>query len=643
MTPLKDRIGMSNSAPAKVPSPSRGDGGRVVGPSCPRLAAVSLVALACGCLGFVQWAASAQSAPIVFRDAHVFDGIRVLPRATVVVLDGRIADVGAHAHAPLGAKAIDASGKTLLPGLIDAHTHVFGPEALRAALVLGVTTELDMFMITNTLAEIRKQQAEGNAGDMADLRSAGTLATAPGGHGTEYGISIPTLSAPGEAQAFVDARIAEGSDYIKIVYDDGKSWGITFPTLSPETLRAVIAAAHARKKLAVVHIATLQGAREAIGAGADGLVHAFVDRAPDADFGKFVASHHAFVVPTLTVLDSACGRHDGAALAADPTLASFLSRSSQAELGRAFPMRPGGATNYAAAEETIRQLKAARVPVLAGTDAPNPGTTHGASLHEELELLVKAGLTPVEALAAATSVPAERFGLDDRGAIAPGKRADLVLVEGDPTADIKATRRIVGVWKQGVAVEREAYHARIDKEQAAATRPAEAAAGFEGGWVSDFEEGKPSARFGAGWQVSTDSIRGGKSTASFRVVEPGAHESKGALLVEGEADAGLPYAWAGAMFYPGLSAMAAANLSSKKEISFWAKGDGRTYNVMLFAPSRNFIPLTRTFVAGAEWKEFKFTFAQFNDYDARDLAGLFIGAGLPAGKFAAQIDDVRFE
>ena len=95
----------------------------------------------------------------------------------------------------------------------------------------------------------------------------------------------------------------------------------------------------------------------------------------------------------------------------------------------------------------MRQLKAANVLILAVTDAPNPGTMHGASIHRELELLVQAGLTPLEALASATSVPAAIFGLADRGRIAPALRADLLLVQGDPTADIQATTiAMVHLW-----------------------------------------------------------------------------------------------------------------------------------------------------------------------------------------------------
>jgi imidazolonepropionase-like amidohydrolase len=118
---------------------------------------------------------------------------------------------------------------------------------------------------------------------------------------------------------------------------------------------------------------------------------------------------------------------------------------------------PLSALRFDAALATVAELHAAGVELMAGSDAPNPGTAHGASLHHELELLVRAGLTPTEALRAATATPARRFGLSDRGRIAPGQRADLLLVRGDPTADIRATRQIERVWKNGAPVQRQRY------------------------------------------------------------------------------------------------------------------------------------------------------------------------------------------
>ena len=268
--------------------------------------------------------------------------------------------MGPSLTAPAGAVTIDGRGKTLLPGLIDSHTHTFG-DASKTALIFGVTTELDMFSDAAAARTARAEQAAGKATDRADLFSAGTLVTVPKGHGTEYGMTIPTITEPDSAQAFVDARIAEGSDYIKLIYDDGHTYGMSLPTLRKETMRAVIAAAHKRGKLAVVHIGDLAGARDAIDAGADGLVHLFVDREPDAEFGKFVAAHHAFVTPTLTVLMSITGVGGGATLATDTRLTPFLSKSDRTVLAQGFPARPGTPPkSYEAAETSIKQLARGR-------------------------------------------------------------------------------------------------------------------------------------------------------------------------------------------------------------------------------------------------------------------------------------------
>ncbi len=576
-----------------------------------------------------------SSTHLAFRDVRVFDGSRVLTGATVIVRDGKIAAVGADVAIPAGAAVIEGAGHTLLPGLIDSHTHVIEPTALKQALVFGVTTEVDMFSWHRMIAQVKKLQAAGGNPDMADVFSACTLVTAPGGHGTEYGLDIPTIGGPEEAQAFVDDRIAEGSDFIKIIYG-GR------PSINRATLKAVVDAAHKRGKMAVAHIGTFRGAREAIEAGVDGLAHLFVDRAPEPGFGRFVAEHKAFVIPTLTVLEScACGSPGGASLVQDSRLAPYLTPTDIKSLKLAFPPQ----RSLSPAQEAVRRLKAAGVPILAGTDAPNPGTAHGASIHRELELLVQAGLTPTEALASATSVPAKAFGLDDRGRIAPGLRADLLLVKGDPTTDIKAARDIAGIWKCGVRLDRAAYRTSIEEQtgSARAKEQAPISSDNESGLVSDFEDGKASAKFGFGWQVSTDAMTGGKSTARFKVVTGGAGDSKHSLSITGKIVEGIEYAWAGAMFIPGRFPMMPADMSSHKRLTFWAKGDGKTYHAMLFAQSRGWNASIRTFTAGPKWKEFGFPLSEFDGMDGHDLTGVFFGGGAASGEFAFQIDDVRFE
>lgn len=576
----------------------------------------------------------------VIRNARVFTGSRIIPNADVWVENGMIKAVGEKLKVQASVPVIDGSGKTLLPGLIDAHVHAYG-NALKEALVFGVTTELDMFTDYHFAAHIRKDQADGKDLDMADLRSAGTLVTAPHGHGTEYGMAIPTISSPQEAQAFVDARIAEGSDYIKIIYDDGKAYGMNIPTISKETMAAVVTAAHKRGKLAVAHIGSLQGAKDAIAAGVDGLAHLFVDLPPDREFLTLAAQHHVFVVPTLSVLASISGVASGKPLAHDPHLEPYLSSMSISNLEHTFPGKSGSLKNP---EEAVRQLEAQHTPILAGTDSPNPGTAHGVSMHGELQLLVESGLTPVQALTSATSVPAAVFHLDDRGQIAPGKRADLLLVDGDPSAQISDINNIVAVWKLGMKDDREAYRAEVEKEKQAdqARKQAPPPPGSESGLISDFEDGTTASKFGVGWQVSTDQMMGGKSTAQISVVDGGAEGSKKALQISGEIIPGGSVLWAGAMFFPGSAPMAPVNLSGKKAITFWTKGDGKQYNLMLFAKSKGYIPATRSFTAGTEWKKITLSFSAF-DTDGSDLEALLFSGSSPNEHFNLLIDNVRFE
>lgn len=577
----------------------------------------------------------------LIEQVRIFDGAQVLPSGSVLIEGGSIVAVGERLAAPAGAEIITGTGCTLLPGLIDAHTHVLAPASLKQALIFGVTTELDMFMDYRMAHALKEQQQAGQGKDMADLRSAGTLATAPGGHGTEFGVIIPTITDPAEAQAFVDARLAEGSDYIKIAYDNGSAHGRPLETISKATLIALVRAARERRKLSLVHALTHREACDAIEAGCNGLAHLFVDPVPaNSDFGRFVAEHGAFVIPTLATLLGACGTPSGLALLNDPALSAFLSQEDRHQLQQAFPLAPGLHHDYTGVEQTVRQLKAAGVPILAGTDAPSPGTLHGASLHRELELLVQAGLTPIEALQAATSLPAALFSLHDRGRIAPGLRADLVLVEGDPTSEICATRRIVRVWKQGVVVERTAYAALL------AQRRAEAAgrlppAGSESGLVSDFEDGTLGVHFGAGWQALTDQVRGGTSTVELAVIPEGVNGGKGSLQIRGNVAPGI-FAWSGAVFFPGAQPWSPANLSHKQALSFWAKGDGNTYRVLVFSGDRSSLPVTFNFHAGQEWHYYRFPLGE-EGIDIESLLAVLFAAGPLPCAFECQIDDVRFE
>lgn len=387
----------------------------------------------------------------LLEGAKVFDGHRFLPRGAVLVIEGRVAALDVRLTPPAGTPVVPARGATVLPGLVDAHVHVV-PGALQAALRSGVTTELDMFADPHLVSAL-KQQASSDPG-AADLRSAGTGATAPGGHPTQLvgkGMlaPFPTVTGPQDAESFVAARVAEGSDFLKVVLEDGTTTGRPSPSLTAGTVRALVRAARARGLLAVAHVLTQAHALLALDSGVDGLAHLFLDEPPSAEFLEAAVRRDVFVVPTLTSLAARAGHSRGRAVAADPHLGSGIDPRQRAVLETDFPVGPGARADLDHAMSTVSQLHRAGLPLIAGTDDSSPGTAHGVSLHDELHLLVQAGLSSAAALAAATSAPASAFRLTDRGTLAPGNRADLVLVRGDPERDITRARAIEVVWRNG--------------------------------------------------------------------------------------------------------------------------------------------------------------------------------------------------
>ena len=196
---------------------------------------------------------------------------------------------------------------------------------------------------------------------------------------------------------------------------------------------------------------TSEGARRVIEAGVDGLAHMFFDSQPTSKFVEVIASSGAFVIPTLVTISSAVG-NNASALASDERVSSRLSQKWLRALAHSMNVYPQG--KFEDVYAGVKALYEAGVDILAGCDVSEPipslgGLAHGASLHQELQLLVAAGLTPIEALRAATSTPARRFGLMIRGRVTPGARADLLLVDGNPTLNISDTLSIRAVWRQG--------------------------------------------------------------------------------------------------------------------------------------------------------------------------------------------------
>ncbi|WP_405020810.1 amidohydrolase family protein [Kitasatospora sp. NBC_00070] len=411
---------------------------------------------------------TSASVPTLIRNVAVFDGTALHAPRDVLIDGSVIAAVGLALGTPAGATVVDGRGRTLLPGLIDAHTHTGDTEQLRRALLFGITTELDMGGTPSVARAVREAARERD--DLADLRIATTGATAPGGHPSqlvELGLMepFPTLAGPEDADAFVAARVADGADHLKIFIEDGTAIGTPMPVMSPETIRALVRAAHERGLRTAAHTLTRRSARLAIDCGVDGLAHAPADGPSDDALVEDAAARGVFVIPTLASLTGMTDNPAEYALIDDPRLRPYADPRWLKEIERMRADGPGGVrvgpvsvdARYAA-DVALRMFRAG-VPLLVGTDGTGGEghpTTHGISYHGELALLVAAGLTPAQALTAATAAPADAFGLHDRGRIAAGLRADLLLVEGNPLTDITAVRDVAGLWRRGVPVDRTA-------------------------------------------------------------------------------------------------------------------------------------------------------------------------------------------
>ncbi|MEJ8280892.1 amidohydrolase family protein [Pseudonocardia spirodelae] len=342
---------------------------------------------------------------------RIFDGEVLHGAGTVVVTDGLITAAGPDVTVPDGAEVL--RGATLLPGLIDAHVHLSQRAHLDALAAHGVTTAVDMASWPPSVTAALRAAA-----GTTQILSAGVPFIGPGGPHAQFGMpGYAVLTDPAGAAEGVARRVADGSDLVKIVLEAPGHGGP-----SPEVLGAVVAAAHDAGRRVVAHATHAGEMAAAVDAGVDVLTHVPMGVPVDAALAHRMAGTGRVVIPTLSVAAVLAGRVPG--------------------------------TSYDVARDSVAAMREAGVTVLAGTDSvEQPGIPFtiplGATLHGELELLAGAGYSPVEVLRAATSLPARCFGLDDRGRVAPGLRADLLLVDGDPGAGVGATRGVRRVWVGG--------------------------------------------------------------------------------------------------------------------------------------------------------------------------------------------------
>lgn len=351
---------------------------------------------------------------IAITNVRVFDGMKLSEPKTVVIEEGLISSK------TTGETIVDGQGGTLLPGLIDSHVHVDVVEHLESAVNAGVTTMFEMANFSpENLDSLRNRRG------LTNLIASYYPATASQKMNFIKGAIVKGTE---DAERYVKEVIDLGADFIKIIIEDSRPDNKGFTT---EEVAAIVDAAHKYNKLTVAHVTTPQSYATGVDAGVDILTHTpFGAVLPQQIIDK-MAAKNTIDIPTMVMMQG---------------IAAKVKK-----------LNPAAPIDFNNVTLSVGKMHEAGITILAGTDANDQPQApfqlpHGKSLHDELELLVDAGLTPTEALQSATSLPAKVFGLNDRGIIEAGRRADLVLIDGDPTVDIKATRAIRNVWVAGVQV-----------------------------------------------------------------------------------------------------------------------------------------------------------------------------------------------
>jgi imidazolonepropionase-like amidohydrolase/ABC-type multidrug transport system permease subunit len=439
-----------------------------------------------------------RSGTFLIRGPRIFTGDgRVIENGAVLVHDGKIAEVFASGAAPdaasLQADAIEAAGKTLLPGFIDAHVHLGGPAGIstsnedydqqktipRAAAALlysGVTAARSTGDGLDSSLKLRNQIASG-AKLGAQLFACGPMFTAEGGHGTEYTKNLPVaLRSTVEAQIVRTPKTVDearrqvrelkqaGADGIKAILEAGWGDGMLFNRMDLLIARAVADEARLQGLPVAVHTGDARDVADALDIGAASIEHgSFRDELPNSLLAG-LAAKGVYYDPTLAVAEAYSNFFAGRADSLNNTLVEQTVPGRLLKATRDF-LASGKSYNEAKSSlfahafdqgraNLLRAWKAG-VPLVMGTDAGNPLVFPGASMQHELALWVQAGIPAEVALQAATANAARLLRAESRiGAVRKGLDADLLLVDGNPLQDISAAERISLVMFKGERISR---------------------------------------------------------------------------------------------------------------------------------------------------------------------------------------------
>ena len=355
------------------------------------------------------------------KNIRIFDGEKLTAPTNVVIENGLIKYIGNGL--PTDSDSIDGNGQTLLPGYIDTHIHIDSRDNCALAVKSGVTTFIDQMCDKTELINALREPDE----PITSVRSVYLPVQAQSGKMfiEAIGYEPPYVKTKEDVRRTIDTEIEKGAIVIKMLLDLPP---ITMGMLADELIEETVRYAHEKGKLVSAHTTSVLAYRLAAKYGVDILNHTPKDEPVPMEIIKEIKQKDLTVIPTTVMQEG-------------------IVRNMQ----KIMPERAG---NFENVVETVRRLHEAGVRMLVGTDSNRTNKmcfiTHGESIFREFEFLREAGLSNLEILRGATSTAADIFGLADRGSIEVGKRADLVLIDGDPTKDISACRNIKKVWVKGV-------------------------------------------------------------------------------------------------------------------------------------------------------------------------------------------------
>ena len=451
------------------------------------LVLVLLTGIACGAEGQRPAPTAADPAAQLFTGGRVIVGDgRVIEEAAFLVRDDRIVRVGnaGEVPAPPEASVVDLTGRTVMPAIVNTHAHLgwerytsWGSEHftrenlidhLHRHAYYGVGTIISTGSDLEEIAlEVRQAQWAGEVGGARYLVSPG-MGTPGGGPNPRFTNDagwwgLHAVTTPAEARASVRAEAARGIRILKIWVDARDERRGAQVKLRPDIYAAILDEAQVQDIRVIAHATTLEDHKRLLEAGARRFIHMPYDVAVDDEYLELVAARNAFIVPTLGMVT----RREPfrRPVYEDPFFQEQVPQEVVAMLRDAAAGDPGAAPTRTAADEARARVirdnfLRLRDHVILGTDAGAVGDFFGYADHLELELFVRLGMSPADAIVAATTRAAQAFGLTGTGSIEAGRSADFLVLDANPLDDIAHTRQIAAVYLRGVEVDRGALRAR---------------------------------------------------------------------------------------------------------------------------------------------------------------------------------------